>query len=725
MLVTTDGWVKRQKEIKEPSKTRLREGDSVMACFAGSTRASAVFFSNFGSAYTARIIDLPATTGHGVPIQTLFKLKDGERLVSAFSLDPRAIGNVYVDEAHPDYAPETHAIAVASDGYSFRFGLQSFVEPSTRNGRRFGRLGTGAVIMGVQSIHGDETLMVATEKARVLLCSVVEVNYLEGVGRGTILIKLGKGDRVLGFLAASEQDRLTVVTNRGAEKTISPARYERTSRAGRGRELLKNGTLVALVRPEVQGPEPFDGSEAGSGAETVQLMSTYTAKDITVLQGLEPVRKRPGMYIGGVSSQGLHHLVWEILDNSVDEAMNGYATAIQVTLHADGSSLTVSDDGRGIPVDKHPRAKKSALEVILTTLHAGGKFEGQNYKTAGGLHGVGASVVNALSSSLVATVKRDGAVFEMKFKAGKPTGALKKIGRGRGSGTTITFHPDPKIFPKTKFQPEIDPRPARDHELPAQGPSHHLDGRDERREDALPARGGSLRLPRADSRGAEGQARPRASVRARTLAGGAGGHPHRARGEMDRVHGRARPKLRQRHPHELRRLSRERLPLRPRQSDPELRRGSQALPQGSHPHVRRHSRRARRGALRLRDRSSVPGPDERPAQQPRGAAAGRQRRAARARALAEPEPLYRRSDRRPDHPCRPGAGSLARRLGRDHPQVGHEGPAPAARQAERLYQLALGRRPSSSSSRETRREARRSRGATGAGRPCFRCAARS
>jgi DNA gyrase subunit B len=184
-------------------------------------------------------------------------------------------------------------------------------------------------------------------------------------------------------------------------------------------------------------------------------VSTYTAKDITVLEGLEPVRKRPGMYIGGVSSHGLHHLIWEILDNSVDEAMNGYATSIDVTLHADGSSLTVSDDGRGIPVDRHPKARKSALEVILTTLHAGGKFEGQNYKTAGGLHGVGASVVNALSSRLVATVKRDGYVHEMEFKAGRPSGKLKRIGRGRGSGTTITFHPDPKIFPKTRFQPEI------------------------------------------------------------------------------------------------------------------------------------------------------------------------------------------------------------------------------------------------------------------------------
>jgi DNA topoisomerase IV B subunit len=187
----------------------------------------------------------------------------------------------------------------------------------------------------------------------------------------------------------------------------------------------------------------------------VLMSTTYTAKDITVLEGLEPVRKRPGMYIGGVGSSGLHHLVWEILDNAVDEAMNGYASTIAVTLHADGSSLTVVDDGRGIPVDKHPKTKQSALEVIFTVLHAGGKFEAGNYKTAGGLHGVGASVVNALSKELVATVKRDGAVFEMRFKQGKPTGALKNLGPARGSGTSVYFHPDPTIFPTIEFDPAL------------------------------------------------------------------------------------------------------------------------------------------------------------------------------------------------------------------------------------------------------------------------------
>src|SRR5215467_13938142 len=148
-------------------------------------------------------------------------------------------------------------------------------------------------------------------------------------------------------------------------------------------------------------------ADLSKDAHYYMASANYTAKDITVLEGLEPVRKRPGMYIGGVGSSGLHHLVWEIVDNSVDEAMNGHASNIVVTLHADGESITVEDDGRGAPVDKHPKTKKSALETIFTVLHAGGKFEHGNYKTAGGLHGVGASVVNALSKELVATVKRD------------------------------------------------------------------------------------------------------------------------------------------------------------------------------------------------------------------------------------------------------------------------------------------------------------------------------
>jgi DNA gyrase subunit B len=179
--------------------------------------------------------------------------------------------------------------------------------------------------------------------------------------------------------------------------------------------------------------------------------NTYTAKDILVLEGLEPVRRRPGMYIGGVDATGLHHLLWEIVDNSVDEAMNGHADHITVTLHADGASATVADNGRGIPVDRHAQYKKPALELILTTLHAGGKFEAKNYYHSGGLHGVGASVVTALSESLLARVRRDGAEWEQRFARGKAVGPLKKVGPARGSGTTIFFRPDAKIFPSIRF----------------------------------------------------------------------------------------------------------------------------------------------------------------------------------------------------------------------------------------------------------------------------------
>ncbi len=181
----------------------------------------------------------------------------------------------------------------------------------------------------------------------------------------------------------------------------------------------------------------------------------YTAKDITVLEGLEPVRKRPGMYIGGVDRTGLHHLLWELLDNSVDEAMNGHCDRIGVKLHKDGKTLTVTDNGRGIPVDKHPKHKKSALELILTTLHAGGKFENRNYYHAGGLHGVGASVVTALSSSMKAHVKRDGYHWEQSFARGAAKAPLKKGSPARGTGTSVTFTPDPQIFSKTDFDPKL------------------------------------------------------------------------------------------------------------------------------------------------------------------------------------------------------------------------------------------------------------------------------
>lgn len=184
--------------------------------------------------------------------------------------------------------------------------------------------------------------------------------------------------------------------------------------------------------------------------------SKYTAQQIQVLEGLEPVRKRPGMYIGSTDVRGLHHLVYEIVDNSIDEAMAGHANNITVTLEDDGS-VTVEDNGRGIPVDMHPTAKKSALEVVLTTLHAGGKFGGDDsgYKVSGGLHGVGSSVVNALSVRMRAEIHKDGNVYEQEYKRGKPQAPVKKTGKTTKHGTIINFLPDTEIFDTVTFSLDI------------------------------------------------------------------------------------------------------------------------------------------------------------------------------------------------------------------------------------------------------------------------------
>ncbi|WP_165172139.1 DNA topoisomerase (ATP-hydrolyzing) subunit B [Adlercreutzia sp. ZJ242] len=174
----------------------------------------------------------------------------------------------------------------------------------------------------------------------------------------------------------------------------------------------------------------------------------YDGSDIQVLEGLEAVRKRPGMYIGSTGPRGLHHLVYEVVDNSVDEALAGYCDKIEVWIHAD-NSITVADNGRGIPVDKHPKEKIPTVEVVLTILHAGGKFGGEGYKVSGGLHGVGVSVVNALSTRVEVFVKRDGSEYKIAFDHGKTVEKLKKLGPAKGTGTKTTFWPDPEIFTET------------------------------------------------------------------------------------------------------------------------------------------------------------------------------------------------------------------------------------------------------------------------------------
>ena len=256
VIVSRDGWVKRQKEVKDVGSTRVREGDQVMAVLPGSTRASVVFFSNFGVAYTSRIIEIPASTGYGEPIQRFFKLKDRERIVAAMSLDPRVAANITARKEGD--APPVHAVAVSSDGYSLRFSLEPFVEPSTRAGRRYGRVPEGAEFVGVARSTGDEILIAATREARAMLTRADEVNYLSGPGRGVILIKLGQGDRVLGFIASSgDRDLMTVETTRGAEQTISTAKYEVSGRGGKGKELLQRGQFTRVVWPVPDAPQPF------------------------------------------------------------------------------------------------------------------------------------------------------------------------------------------------------------------------------------------------------------------------------------------------------------------------------------------------------------------------------------------------------------------------------------------------------------------------------------
>ena len=263
VIVTRDGWVKRQKEVKEIASTRVREGDVVLAVLPGSTRATVVFMTNFGVAYTARIADVPASTGYGEPIQSLFKFKDGEKVVAAQSLDltktPGLVSRAAKpakDDAEPT-PPPVHGLAVTSDGYSLRFSFESFVEPSTRAGRRFARVAEGAEVVGVAKVTGDEIVIAATRQARAMLCKADEVNFLGGPGRGVILIKLQKqDDRLLGFIASTgDRDLLTVETTRGAEQTISTAKYGVTGRGGKGRELMQRGEFTRVVPRAPELPE--------------------------------------------------------------------------------------------------------------------------------------------------------------------------------------------------------------------------------------------------------------------------------------------------------------------------------------------------------------------------------------------------------------------------------------------------------------------------------------
>ncbi|WP_428938234.1 DNA gyrase/topoisomerase IV subunit A [Fontivita pretiosa] len=260
VLVTADGWVKRQKEIN-PQTTRLREGDRILALVAGSTRATITFFSNFGTAYTSRIIDIPATTGYGEPIQKLFKMKDGERIVAAVSMDDRVLPPkaTAVNDRKPEEAPKLHGLAVTSDGYALRFGLDSFREVSTKAGRRYARPADGAEVTMMAVIDGSETIIAASHNRRVIVAPAAEINFLSGPGKGVLLIKLEKGDRLIGAITAvDDRDTLTVKTSMGGEQRLNTARYKVTSRGGKGHEFVSRGQIVEVIHPPVTTPPPLE-----------------------------------------------------------------------------------------------------------------------------------------------------------------------------------------------------------------------------------------------------------------------------------------------------------------------------------------------------------------------------------------------------------------------------------------------------------------------------------
>ncbi|MEN9581814.1 MAG: gyrase subunit, partial [Pseudomonadota bacterium] len=261
VLVTSDGWIKRQKEIKDLATTRLREGDSVLSCVAGSTRATVVFFSNFGTAYTARIIDIPATTGYGEPIQKLFKLKDGECIVAAYSFDPRVIGSM---AEHEGYFPENYGLAASTDGFALCFGLLQFAEPSTRSGRRYAKPRGEARILGVEVVDGTESVVAVSSKRRALFCPAEEVNYLSGPGRGVTLMKLAADDELLGFKALrSDSDEVVLKTSLGGTQRLRAAKYEVSGRGGKGREVLKRGTFTEWIREAPTPPASLEQKEEG------------------------------------------------------------------------------------------------------------------------------------------------------------------------------------------------------------------------------------------------------------------------------------------------------------------------------------------------------------------------------------------------------------------------------------------------------------------------------
>ncbi len=269
ILLSRDGWVRRVQRVTSLAKVRLRQGDELIAVLGGNTRSSVLFFSNYGVAYTIRINDIPPSPrGFGDPVQRLFKFKDGEKVVSAYSLDPRAVEEIGSEDDPEGTIPETHALAVASSGYGLRFSLLAYSEPSTRAGRRYARLKAGEEVVGVRLITGDEVLITASRKGRALLCRSEEIKFLSGPGRGVQVLKVAKDDQVLGFtISRRPRDGLTVLREGGRKIPILPQSYRVTSRAGKGFELIKRGRLTGVQGESLSLPDFLDPESEPEGDE--------------------------------------------------------------------------------------------------------------------------------------------------------------------------------------------------------------------------------------------------------------------------------------------------------------------------------------------------------------------------------------------------------------------------------------------------------------------------
>jgi len=265
VIVSRDGWVRRVGKVSDPGKIRLRQGDRLLSIVFGNTKSTVVFFSNFGSAYSTRINDIPPSRGYGDPIQRLFRFRDGERIVQVVSLDERATADI-IPKRRNGKAPPKHAVAVSSAGYGLRFSLEPFLEVSTRTGRRYARVRPGEEIVGVEVIEGDEILCCASRNGRALLCKVKEINFLAGPGRGVKVIGLAKDDRLLGFAVTRFKTKgLQVVSKGGKKLDITPGKYRVTSRAGRGFPLTKRTGLAEVVIEPPSVPAA-DSKSNGNGA---------------------------------------------------------------------------------------------------------------------------------------------------------------------------------------------------------------------------------------------------------------------------------------------------------------------------------------------------------------------------------------------------------------------------------------------------------------------------